>query len=246
MIQLTEAAAHALRTAITGTSTPIAGLRLSVLEGGCSGYQYQMGLVESAEPTDLSCESRGLAVFIDPSSVPLHLRHHDRFHRQPGGRRLRLQQSTGKIHMRMRQVLLLKLAAGRHNMTNLRPSAAWVYLDNNATTPVDPRVIDTMLPFFREHFANPSSAHALGVASRDAVTAARRQVQSLLGAEFEKEIIFTSGGTESNNTAILSALEIQQGRNEIVTSVVEHPSVLAVCDQPRAIGARGRSPHPSR
>ena len=59
---------------------------------------------------------------------------------------------------------------------------------------------------------------------------ARRQVQSLLGAEFEKEIIFTSGGTESNNTAILSALEIQHGRNEIVTSVVEHPSVLAVCD----------------
>jgi len=53
---------------------------------------------------------------------------------------------------------------------------------------------------------------------------ARRQVQSLLGAEFEKEIIFTSGGTESNNTAILSALEIQHGRNEIVTSVVEHPS----------------------
>ena len=71
MIQLTEAAAHALRTAITSTSTPIAGLRLSVLEGGCSGYQYQMGLVENADPADLSCESRGLAVFIDPSSVPL-------------------------------------------------------------------------------------------------------------------------------------------------------------------------------
>jgi iron-sulfur cluster assembly accessory protein len=71
MIQLTEAAANALRSAITSTSTPIAGLRLSVLEGGCSGYQYQMGLVESAEPADLSCESLGLAVFIDPSSVPL-------------------------------------------------------------------------------------------------------------------------------------------------------------------------------
>jgi iron-sulfur cluster assembly accessory protein len=71
MIQLTEAAASALRTAITSTSTPIAGLRLSVLEGGCSGYRYQMGLVESAEPADFSCESLGLAVFIDPSSVPL-------------------------------------------------------------------------------------------------------------------------------------------------------------------------------
>jgi cysteine desulfurase len=116
-------------------------------------------------------------------------------------------------------------------VTTFVSSAPWVYLDNNATTPVDPRVVDTMLPFFRENFANPSSAHALGVASRNAVTAARRQVQLLLGAEFEKEIIFTSGGTESNNTAILSALEIQQGRNEIVTSVVEHPSVLAVCDR---------------
>lgn len=71
MIQLTEAAAQALHTAITGTSTPIAGLRLTVLAGGCSGYQYQMGLVETAEPTDLSCESRGLAVFIDPPSAPL-------------------------------------------------------------------------------------------------------------------------------------------------------------------------------
>jgi cysteine desulfurase len=115
-------------------------------------------------------------------------------------------------------------------MTDFCPSVPWVYLDNNATTPVDPRAVAAMLPFFREHFANPSSAHALGVASRDAVTAARRQVQSLLGAEFEKEIVFTSGGTESNNTAIVSALEVQQGRNEIVTSVVEHPSVLAVCD----------------
>jgi iron-sulfur cluster assembly accessory protein len=71
MIELTQAAAEALHTAITSTSTPIAGLRLTVLAGGCSGYQYQMGLVENAEPTDLSCESRGLAVFIDPSSVAL-------------------------------------------------------------------------------------------------------------------------------------------------------------------------------
>ena len=71
MIQLTEAAARALRKAITTTSTPIAGLRLTVVTGGCSGYQYQMGLVENAEPADLSCESRGLAVFIDQSSAAL-------------------------------------------------------------------------------------------------------------------------------------------------------------------------------
>lgn len=115
-------------------------------------------------------------------------------------------------------------------MTDLRPSVPWVYLDNNATTPVDQRVIDAMLPFFRERFANASSAHGLGASSRDAVRVARGQVQALLGVEFEKEIIFTSGGTESNNTAILSALEVQQERNEIITSTVEHPSVLAVCD----------------
>ena len=71
MIELTEAAAEALRTAITSTSTVIAGLRIKVLTGGCSGYQYQMGLVENAEPSDISCESHGLAVFIEPSSVPL-------------------------------------------------------------------------------------------------------------------------------------------------------------------------------
>lgn len=71
MIELTEAAAQALRTAIASTSTPIVGLRLMVQTGGCSGYQYQMGLVESAEPSDISCESHGLAVFIEPTSVPL-------------------------------------------------------------------------------------------------------------------------------------------------------------------------------
>ena len=116
-------------------------------------------------------------------------------------------------------------------MRETRSAAPWVYLDNNATTRVDAAVVDAMLPHFREHFANASSAHGLGAASRDAVRVARGKVQALIGAEFEKEIIFTSGGTESNNTAILSALAVQQGRNEIVTSVIEHPSVLAVCDR---------------
>ena len=88
-------------------------------------------------------------------------------------------------------------------MKDTQPASPWVYLDNNATTRVAPRVVDAMLPFFREHFANPSSAHALGAASREAINAARSHVQSLLGAEFAKEIIFTSGGSESNNTAIL-------------------------------------------
>jgi cysteine desulfurase len=115
-------------------------------------------------------------------------------------------------------------------MTEMQSNSTWVYLDNNATTRVDPMVVDTMLPYFREHFANPSSAHAPGLASSDAVRVSRGQIQTLLGAESETEIIFTSGGSESNNTAILSALEGQQGRGEIITSTVEHASVLAVCD----------------
>ncbi|MHB1795939.1 MAG: cysteine desulfurase NifS [Acidobacteriaceae bacterium] len=106
---------------------------------------------------------------------------------------------------------------------------AWVYLDNNATTRMDARVVDAMLPLFRENFANPSSTHALGVAAAEAVRVARRQIQSSIGAAFDREIVFTSGGSESNTAAILSALETQAGRNEIVTSAVEHPAVLSVC-----------------
>jgi len=71
MIELTEAAAHALHSAAGSTSEPIAGLRLKVQAGGCSGYQYQMGLVVSAEPGDIPCESRGFAIFVDPDSVEL-------------------------------------------------------------------------------------------------------------------------------------------------------------------------------
>jgi iron-sulfur cluster assembly protein len=71
MIQLTETAADALNSAITASNAPILGLRISVQTGGCSGMQYQMGLVETAEPEDLSCESLGLQIFIDPSSAAL-------------------------------------------------------------------------------------------------------------------------------------------------------------------------------
>ena len=108
-------------------------------------------------------------------------------------------------------------------------AATWTYLDNNAATRMDSRVLDAMLPFFREQFANPSSAHAPGMAAAEAVRTARCQVQSLLGAARESEVVFTSGGSESNNTAILSALETQTERDEIVTSAVEHASVLAAC-----------------
>lgn len=114
-------------------------------------------------------------------------------------------------------------------MTNTPLAESWVYLDNNATTRVDKRVVEAMLPMFRDHFANPSSKHPLGFAAAEAVRVARDQVRSLIDAAFEKEIVFTSGGSESNNTAILSALETQTGRDEIVISAVEHPSVLAAC-----------------
>ena len=96
-----------------------------------------------------------------------------------------------------------------------------IYLDNNATTRVDPKVVETMVPFFTEHFGNASSKHDFGEDAADAVRTARRQVQESIGAASEQEIVFTSGGSESDNTAILSALETQPGRDEIVTSQVE-------------------------
>ncbi|WP_027162774.1 cysteine desulfurase NifS [Mesorhizobium sp. WSM1293] len=104
-----------------------------------------------------------------------------------------------------------------------------VYLDNNATTRVDPAVVEAMLPFLADQFGNPSSAHRFGAFAGAALAKARRQLQALIGAEFDDEITFTSGGTESDNTAILSALEVMRNRTEIVTSAVEHPAVLTLC-----------------
>ena len=105
-----------------------------------------------------------------------------------------------------------------------------VYLDNNATTQVDPAVVAAMLPFFTEQFGNASSMHAFGATVGDALRQARQQVQALIGAQHDHEIIFTSGGTESDNAALLSALETQGERDEIITSAVEHPAVLALCE----------------
>lgn len=103
------------------------------------------------------------------------------------------------------------------------------YLDNNATTRVAPEVVAAMLPFFTENFGNASSTHDFGAAVAPALKAARQSVQALIGAEFDHELIFTSGGTESDATALLSALETQAPRAEIVTSAVEHPAVLNFC-----------------
>lgn len=106
-----------------------------------------------------------------------------------------------------------------------------IYLDNNATTRVDPLVIEAMLPFFSEQFGNPSSLHNFGNQVGFALKKARQSVQKLLGAEHESEIIFTSCGTESNATALMSAIRAQPERKEIITTVVEHPAILALCEQ---------------
>ena len=103
-----------------------------------------------------------------------------------------------------------------------------IYLDYNATTPVAPEVVDAMLPYLREHFGNPSSAHTYGSAARRAVEEARTAVARLLNAD-AGAIIFTGGGTESNNLAIQGLARADEtGRRHLITSAVEHPAVLEV------------------
>ena len=104
-----------------------------------------------------------------------------------------------------------------------------IYLDHNATTPIAPGVLDSMLPFLREQYGNPSSGYALGRTAKDAVATARGHVAALIGAEPD-EIIFTSGGTEANNIAIRGSIEPNGGKHTIVTSTVEHPATDEPCD----------------
>ena len=111
-------------------------------------------------------------------------------------------------------------------MTGEAPSRV-IYLDHNATTPVAPEVADAMEPYLRAEFGNPSSDHELGRRARQAVEEARARVAALVGADPE-EVVFTSGGTESNNLAIRGiAARAPAGRRRIVTSSVEHPATTA-------------------
>jgi len=103
-----------------------------------------------------------------------------------------------------------------------------IYLDNNATTQVAPEVLETMLPYFRDLYGNPSSAYTFGGQVGRKIGEAREQVAALLGAMSE-EIIFTGCGSESDNTAIMSALSTETGKAHIVTSRVEHPAVKVLC-----------------
>lgn len=100
-----------------------------------------------------------------------------------------------------------------------------IYLDNNATTPIDLQVVDAMLPFLREHFANPSAAYRSARGVDRVIATARAQVADLIHAEPE-EIIFTSGGTESNNTAIDSAMSRWPERKHLVIGATEHPAII--------------------
>lgn len=113
-----------------------------------------------------------------------------------------------------------------------------IYLDNNATTPVAPEVLEAMLPYLRQSFGNPSSIHTPGRAARAAVESARDAVGELLGASSSQEIVFTSCGTESDNWAITAALAAAPERDQIVTTAVEHEAVRNLCDRLERRGYR--------
>jgi cysteine desulfurase len=113
-----------------------------------------------------------------------------------------------------------------------------IYLDYNATTPIDPGVLEAMMPYLREHHGNPSSAHVYGKKTHDALDRARTQVATFLAANPD-EIIFTSGGTEASNHALKGAI-FAQGKSfaacHIITSAIEHPATLKPCEFLRKLG----------
>lgn len=104
-----------------------------------------------------------------------------------------------------------------------------IYLDYNATTPILPEVVDAMLPYLRDHFGNPSSSHVYGQRARHGLEQARAQVAALLGCSIT-EVIFTSGGTESNNLAIGGVCQARPDQRRVITSVIEHPATAKPCD----------------
>lgn len=120
-----------------------------------------------------------------------------------------------------------------------------IYLDYNATTPLDPAVVESMLPYLREHYGNPSSAHRLGKTAHHAVERARQQVAALLGAQPD-EIVFTGGGTEASNLALKGSVFIKLrgffGRwargAHVVVSAIEHPATTEPCEFLKRLGCR--------
>lgn len=113
----------------------------------------------------------------------------------------------------------------------------WIYLDNNATTRPDPRVVEAMLPFLSDQYANPSSVHLFGQQVRHAIETAREEVASALGGR-PRQIVFTGGGSEANHLAIRGVLAVSPNRRHFVTTAVEHDSVLRLAGQLEREGYR--------
>jgi cysteine desulfurase len=111
----------------------------------------------------------------------------------------------------------------------MNPNGDLLYFDNNATTPVDPEVLDAMMPYLRGHYGNPSSVYRIGKEAARALDTARGQVAEALGCD-GGEVVFTSCGTESSNAAIHSALSVDRDRQHLVTTRVEHSATLKTCE----------------
>jgi cysteine desulfurase len=115
-------------------------------------------------------------------------------------------------------------------MTTTTSADQTIYLDHQATTPVDPRVLDAMLPYLTSDYGNPSSPHAYGRQAARAIRVARRQLGDLIGASMESEVVFTSGATEANHLAITGvARALRHGGRHVITTAIEHKAVLAAC-----------------
>lgn len=118
----------------------------------------------------------------------------------------------------------------------MRTTTLMIYLDNNATTSIVPEVFDAMCPFLDASYGNPSSAYSLGQESKRAIEGSREKLAALLGASSANEIVFTSGGTESDNWAILGAIEGNTEKRHIVTTKVEHEAIRKLCERLEGIG----------
>ncbi len=119
----------------------------------------------------------------------------------------------------------------KFNMMNglpARPEHS-IYFDNNATTPVAAEVVEKMIPLLRDNFGNPSSMHSFGAAAGEEVAVARDKVANLVGAAMANEIVFTSGGSEGDNLAIVGTLHAHPDKKHLITTQVEHPAVLGLC-----------------